>query len=610
VPHIVLGNARQPGGQWADNPFLASLDIESLSYAEQLTLPGYTFADHWRATKKTALPEFIRPTRREVAEYLAQYPVAVGSEKNVQSATKISSITRLHGGQGFHIATLDITCKHLVLATGIFNLVVQPPPFLKVLKALSPAAENGPVLIIGSGFTAADLIMSTPPHRKIIHIFNWAPSRPSPLKGCHGSAYPEYAFIYRLMKSAVDKNAGKASSEIARVLRLPPKSAIKHFADRDWTTGYEGFPNARVMETSLDVDYAQVWDRMPEKVRRQSQDLNGPPLQPNAAAPMPAGHSFFNFGRRKGSLPASTLSVPEAGPSQGRRASHVPYTSSAPPSMSATVLIGRSYIGVDSFDDTSPRKITSFHYAAGRRGSLSYLRAPLLEEVLKIDHEVSPPVLAPHIASHANHPATDLSPSSQPPSDTTHIRPQASNSNSPPKSHAGTSHPPTSTDSTSAASLFANATDPGSLASSLFASKKAADHASDTHSERSLTHDFALDPLAHPDDLLITGQTLRVKIESFDERSSGDGGRRNAFEVAKDVFVIGSLTGDSLIRFAFGGCCAVAGALGPQTDCVNGGSARADAGGVGGLREGNGSALPGYAAPQGDSGGMTHAWQS
>jgi len=559
----VLGNARQPGGQWADNPVLASLDIGSLSYSEQLSLPGYTFADHWRATKNATLPEFVRPTRREVAEYLAQYPIAVGSGKNVQSATKISSITRLHGGQGFHIAPLDVTCKHLVLATGIFNLVVQPPPFLKVLKALSPAAETGPVLIIGSGFTAADLIMSTPPHRKIIHIFNWAPSRPSPLKGCHGSAYPEYAFIYRIMKSAVDKNAGKASSEIAKVLRLPPKSSSIHFAQRDWTTGYEGFPNARVMETSLDVDYAQVWDRMPEKVRRQSQDLSGPPLQPNAA-PLPAAHSFFNFGRRKGSLPTSSLSIPESSAPPGRRASHVPYSSSAPPSMSATVLIGRSYIGVDSFDDTSPRKITSFHYAAGRRGSLSYLRAPLLEEVLEVDHEVQPPVLAPHIASHANHPATDLS---QPALDTTHIRPQtqAQVSLSPPKSNAGTSHPPASTsasDSTSAASLFANATDPGSLASSLFARKQAADHASDTQSERSLTHDFALDPLAHPEDLLITGQTLRAKIESFDEHSGGGGGRRNAFEVAKDVFVIGSLTGDSLIRFAFGGCCAVAGALG------------------------------------------------
>jgi len=228
--------------------------------------------------------------------------------------------------------------------------------------------------------------------------------------------------------------------------------------------------------------------------------------------------------------------------------------------MSATVLIGRSYIGVDSFDDTSPRKITSFHYAAGRRGSLSYLRAPLLEEVLEIDHEVQPPVLAPHVPSHANHLATDLS---QPPLDT-NIRPQGQVSLSPPKSHAGTSHPPSSTssDSTSAASLFVNATDPGSLATSLFARKKAADHNSDTHSERSLTHDFALDPLAHPEDLLITGQTLRAKIESFDERGGSSGGRRNAFEVAKDVFVIGSLTGDSLIRFAFGGCCAVAGALG------------------------------------------------
>ena len=59
-------------------------------------------------------------------------------------------------------------------------------------------------------------------------------------------------------------------------------------------------------------------------------------------------------------------------------------------------------------------------------------------------------------------------------------------------------------------------------------------------------HDFATDLLARPEELLVTGATLRDKVEK-------------GFEVAKGVFVVGSLTGDSLIRFAFGGCCVVAG---------------------------------------------------
>lgn len=79
--------------------------------------------------------------------------------------------------------------------------------------------------------------------------------------------------------------------------------------------------------------------------------------------------------------------------------------------------------------------------------------------------------------------------------------------------------------------------------------------------ESSNPHDFALDPFAHPEELLITGQTLRHKIESFEGDSEEMSRRRNQFEMAEDVFVIGSLTGDSLIRFAYGGCCAVGGVL-------------------------------------------------
>lgn len=61
--------------------------------------------------------------------------------------------------------------------------------------------------------------------------------------------------------------------------------------------------------------------------------------------------------------------------------------------------------------------------------------------------------------------------------------------------------------------------------------------------------------LARPDELLVTGATLRAKIEGAgNEKGHG-------FAIAKDVYVVGSLTGDSLIRFAFGGCCVVGGAL-------------------------------------------------
>jgi len=68
-------------------------------------------------------------------------------------------------------------------------------------------------------------------------------------------------------------------------------------------------------------------------------------------------------------------------------------------------------------------------------------------------------------------------------------------------------------------------------------------------------HDFATDMFARPEELLVTGATLRGKIEG----AGND--RAHGFELAKGVYVVGSLTGDSLIRFAFGGCCVVGGAI-------------------------------------------------
>jgi hypothetical protein len=595
---------------------MASWDIESLSYAEQLSLPGYTFADHWRATKQTGLPEFMRPTRRDVASYLARYPAAVGIEDSIHSSTQIPAISRLEHGQGFRIFPLDITSQHLVLATGIFNLLLQPAPFLSVLKTLSPKPYGpepfGPVLIIGSGFTAADIIISTPPHRKIIHIFNWEPTkRPSPLKACHGSAYPEYAWVYKIMSSAVQRHQGREVTLIQQMLKNAPKSRMKHFAERDWSTTYEGFPNARIMETSLDIDYAQIWSELPDKVRRQSVDIASehssqaeatPPRKPSISsmfssqgdnAPPRKGSMSSMFGRRKSSLPSTHLAVPDSAASSTRRSSLAVHASNPahgpPPVPSATVLIGRSYIGVSSFDETNPRQISSFHYAAGRRGSLSYLRPQLLREVLASDGDghtsnVSSPLLAPHpLPSLDGLPGATLSPGATPAHSLfTNASPFASKAQAsiaPPHSHSSSEPPKAAAtkvpSSKAPADLFSNATSTGDLASSLLAHAKpdsqppALTHAQLYDPERdpppppttSNPHDFALDPFAHPEELLITGQTLRGKIESFEENGDEVSFRRNQFEMAKNVFVIGSLTGDSLIRFAYGGCCAVGGVL-------------------------------------------------
>lgn len=240
VSHVALGNTRQPGGQWAENPVAASWDIGTLSYAEMLSLPEYSLEDHFKATHGTGMPEFLRPSRREVADYYAAYPSKVGIEETIIDSEQVIGVSRT--SKGFYIASHGIRCKHLVLASGIFSISLPPPPLLAPIVTLD--SPNDPLLVIGSGFSAADVIISTSPHRKIIHVYQWHPDeRPSPLRGCHHQAYPEYAGVYRQMKLAA------ISSESHRTAKSPlmRRKTNPFFNQRDWASVYEGLPNAEIV---------------------------------------------------------------------------------------------------------------------------------------------------------------------------------------------------------------------------------------------------------------------------------------------------------------------------------------------------------------------------
>ncbi|KAF2650323.1 hypothetical protein K491DRAFT_707650 [Lophiostoma macrostomum CBS 122681] len=243
VSHVVIGNTPQAGGQWAENPVSASADIGTLSYAEQLSLPGYSYADHLKRTKALEQCDFVRPSRNEVADYLRAYPEAVGIADAVFTGIQVDQVSRSRSG--FVIGSLGLHCKHLVLASGIFTVNIPPTPLLAPIAQLD--AQEDPLLVIGSGFSAADVIISTRPTRRIIHIYQWAPeSRPSPLRGCHHSAYPEYATVYRQMKlSAV--SSSKKSSARSPLLR---RKSNPFFSQRDWASLYEGLPNGEVVAVS------------------------------------------------------------------------------------------------------------------------------------------------------------------------------------------------------------------------------------------------------------------------------------------------------------------------------------------------------------------------
>lgn len=254
IPHLVLGNAAQPGGQWAHNVTAACSDIGTLSYAEMLSLPAYPIDKHFSKTRGSRPKECYRPTRREVAEYLAVYPEAVDIADSIFTHVNVSGVSRVDGG--FYIGSHGVHCKHLVLASGVFSTLIPPPPLLRPLTS-APQVKSRldlPVLVVGSGFTAADVILSSPPGKKIIHVFKWLPDRPSPLQACHPQAYPEYAGIYRQMKLAAKEMLGIQTP----VSPLRQRKKKSFFEPRDWERAYEGFPNTSIKDVLLDDGRALI----------------------------------------------------------------------------------------------------------------------------------------------------------------------------------------------------------------------------------------------------------------------------------------------------------------------------------------------------------------
>tara|TARA_R110002003_G_scaffold244_12_gene17531 strand:- start:8039 stop:9607 length:1569 start_codon:yes stop_codon:yes gene_type:complete len=256
VSHVAIGDTQHVGGQWADNPVSASADIGTLSYAEQLSLPGYSYADHLAAREKQDQCDFVRPSRTEFADYLRAYPEAVGIADAVFAKTRVDGVYRTR--DGFVVGSLGLRCKHLVLASGTFTVNIPPPPLLAPIARLDSVQQ--PLLVIGSGFSAADIIISAPPTRRIIHIFKWAPeNRPSPLRGCHHSAYPEYATVYRQMKlAAIASNKSKVTKS-----PMMRRKSNPFFQKRDWAL-YEGLPNAEIINvsTSGKLDTATITIRL------------------------------------------------------------------------------------------------------------------------------------------------------------------------------------------------------------------------------------------------------------------------------------------------------------------------------------------------------------
>ena len=246
VRHVIIGDS-PPGGVWTHNTVPISGDIGALSYVDQLSLPGYSLQDYLAANDCSQPSHCERPSRRAVAEYLLAYPAAVGIGDSISPVSRASDIKRTEGG--FLVGSHNLKCRHLVLASGIFSGLISPPPLLRPLLRLGLGDHaEAPLLVVGSGFTAADLILTYLHKRRILHVFRWDPEdRPSPLRACHKEAYPDYARIYRLMKKAARSALGEAAP-FTPLARARSKPLDKSELD----SNYEGIPNAVIEHASSD----------------------------------------------------------------------------------------------------------------------------------------------------------------------------------------------------------------------------------------------------------------------------------------------------------------------------------------------------------------------
>ncbi|OLL22514.1 GTP-binding protein gtr2 [Neolecta irregularis DAH-3] len=233
VTHLVIGDSQFSGGQWVDNvskkDYVA--DSQALSYGELLSLPGFSFSE-WHKAKHGAESILERPYFRDVAEYYSSYPEKTGIADTLRLSTRVTLVQRTR--EGFEVRTQSraedaiIHCRHVVLASGLYSSTIPASPALQPYLHARYTSDPGlPIMVVGSGFSAADAIKENISHRPVIHLYHWHPEASSPLKYCHPQAYPDYAQVYRQMK--LSAASGQPSGNYEGL----PNSLIKYVKHLD-----------------------------------------------------------------------------------------------------------------------------------------------------------------------------------------------------------------------------------------------------------------------------------------------------------------------------------------------------------------------------------------
>jgi thioredoxin reductase len=203
VPHVVLGSG-PPGGSWHRMP----PDMLSLSPGFWMELPGWTLFE-WARSRSRWLDPGARVPRAQVAAYYRDYVAHMGLASNFVTGVKVTGATR--DGRGWVVeghgpeGTVRVACNRLVVAGGMF----ERPKWLKIkgedlpfVTHRTPEAGSGPLLVVGSGLSAADaVLMARHAGRDVTHASIDDPEA-TPMAGLAPEIYPEYRELFEAMQGA------------------------------------------------------------------------------------------------------------------------------------------------------------------------------------------------------------------------------------------------------------------------------------------------------------------------------------------------------------------------------------------------------------------------
>lgn len=240
VDHICLGRTAI-GGVWSR---LKSNEFQTVSLADWMELPNYSMKT-FREQRQRSVS--VRATYDEVRRYYLHYVKRHRLMKYFRSECQVISMERLlpdgiwsiRGFDYLENRSFQYHCKFVVLATGVSQQLTRPlgipneNDILSITLTNLPDVENLiiqqkrltseslPLLVVGSGLTAMDVILLCQRHSiSVLHVFRLSIDDPEfVLNQFSSTIYPEYERLRELIRGSTisDRYQCFPSSEIISI---------------------------------------------------------------------------------------------------------------------------------------------------------------------------------------------------------------------------------------------------------------------------------------------------------------------------------------------------------------------------------------------------------